>query len=163
MKNDIRALQEMYGADYTTNGGDTVYTWNVMTGEFSIDGVGQGQPGGATGGAPANNVFMTVWDGGGNDTYNFSNYTTGVTADLNPGSSSITSSTQLPYFGGGQYAHGNVYNAYLFNGDARSYIENAVGGSGADKLIGNPIGNRLDGGGGADILTAATTRSCSPP
>jgi Ca2+-binding RTX toxin-like protein len=153
MMNDIRALQEMYGADYTTNGGNTVYTWNVMTGEFSIDGVGQGQPGGATGGASANNVFMTVWDGGGNDTYNFSNYTTGVTADLNPGSSSITSSTQLAYLGGGQYAHGNVYNAYLFNGDARSYIENAVGGSGADKLIGNPIGNRLDGGGGADILT----------
>jgi serralysin len=153
MMNDIRALQQMYGANFTTNSGDTVYTWNAATGEFSIDGVGQGQPGGASGGAAANNVFMTVWDGGGTDTYNFSNYATGVTADLNPGSYSITSSAQLAYLGSGQYAHGNVYNAYLFDGDPRSYIENAVGGSGADRLIGNPIDNRLDGGGGADILT----------
>ena len=153
MMNDIRALQELYGADYTTNSGDTVYTWNAVTGEFSIDGVGQGRPGGATADASANNVFMTVWDGGGADTYDFSNYTTGVTADLNPGSSSITSSAQLAYLGNGQYAHGNVYNAYLFNGDPRSYIDNAVGGSGADKLIGNAIGNRLDGGGGADTLS----------
>jgi hypothetical protein len=62
--------------------------------------------------------------------YDFSNYTTGVTADLNPGAAS-TSSAQLAYLGGGQSAHGNVYNAYLFNGDPRSYIENAIGGSGA--------------------------------
>ncbi len=153
MMNDIRALQQMYGANFTTNGSDTVYTWNVLTGEFSVNGVAQGQPGGAGADASANNVFMTVWDGGGNDTYDFSNYTTGVTADLNPGAASITSSAQLAYLGGGQSAHGNVYNAYLFNGDPRSYIENAIGGSGADKLIGNAVANHLDGGVGADILT----------
>jgi serralysin len=162
MMNDVRALQQMYGANFTTNSGDTVYTWNAATGEFSVDGVGQGQPGGATGGAAANNVFMTVWDGGGTDTYNFSNYTSGVTADLNPGSYSITSSAQLAYLGSGQYAHGNVYNAYLFDGDLRSYIENAVGGSGGDRLIGNPIDNRLDGGGGADILTGGGGDDTAP-
>ena len=70
--------------------------------------------------------------------YDFSNYTTGVTADLNPGAASITPAA-AGLSGGGQYAHGNVYNAYLFNGDPRSYIENAIGGSGADKLIGNAI------------------------
>ena len=153
MMNDIRALQEMYGADYTTNGGNTVYTWNAATGEFSIDGVGEGRPGGASADASANNVFMTVWDGGGTDVYDLSNYTTGVTVDLNPGAYSTTSSAQLAYLGKGQFAHGNVYNAYLFDGDPRSYIENAVGGSGADQLIGNAIGNRLDGGAGADTLT----------
>ena len=130
-----------------------LYTWNAVTGEFSINGVGQGQPGGAAADASASNVFMTVWDGGGTDVYDFSGYTSGATADLSPGSYSITSSAQLAYLGSGQYAHGNVYNAYLFDGDSRSYIENAVGGSGADKLIGNAIGNRLDGGGGADTLT----------
>jgi len=156
MMNDIRALQEMYGADYTTNNGDTLYTWNAVTGEFFINGVGQGRPGGTTADASAGNVFMTVWDGGGTDTYDFSNYTTGVTADLNPGSSSTTSGAQLAYLGNGQYAHGNVYNAYLVNGDPRSYIDNAIGGSGADKLIGNALGNRLDGGWGADMLSGGS-------
>jgi serralysin len=153
MMNDILALQTMYGADYTTQSGDTVYTWNATTGEWSIDGVGQGRPGGTGAPTSANRVFMTVWDGGGNDTYNLSNYTTAVNIDLNPGAYSITSATQLAYLGSGHYAHGNVYNAYLFNGDARSYIENAIGGSGADTITGNAIANRLDGRAGNDTLT----------
>jgi serralysin len=153
MMNDIRALQQMYGADFTTHSGNTVYSWNPGTGEFSIDGTGQGNPGGPGAGADANVVFMTVWDGGGYDTYDFSNYTTAVTVDLNPGFSSIASNLQLAHLGDGHYASGNVYNAYLFNGDTRSYIENAIGGSDGDTLVGNAIGNRLDGGTGADILT----------
>ena len=153
MMNDIRALQEMYGADFTTRSGNTVYAWNPSTGECSIDGVGQGRPGGTGAGAAANVVFMTVWDGGGNDTYDFSSYSTALTVNLNPGACSIMGSAQLAYLGNGQYAHGSVYNAYLFNGDARSYIENASGGSGGDALVGNAVGNRLDGGAGADTLT----------
>jgi Ca2+-binding RTX toxin-like protein len=93
-----------------------------------------------------------VWDGGGNDTYDFSRYSTALTVNLNPGSYSITASAQLASLGNGQFAHGNVYNAYLFNGDTRSYIENAIGGSGSDTLIGNAISNRLEGGAGADAL-----------
>ncbi len=146
MMNDIRALQQMYGANFNTNSGDTVYTWSQTTGESFINGVGQGQPG-------ANKIFMTVWDGGGNDTYDFSNYTTGVTVNLNPGSYSVASSNQLASLGGGQYAHGNVYNALLYNNDSRSYIENVIGGSGNDTLIGNAINNRIDGGAGNDTLT----------
>ncbi len=153
MMNDILALQTMYGADYTTQSGDTVYTWNASTGEWSIDGAGQGRPGGIGAPSSANRVFMTVWDGGGNDTYDLSNYSSGVNIDLNPGAYSITSATQRAYLGGGQYAHGNVYNAYLFNGDARSYIENAIGGSGTDTITGNAVANRLDGRGGNDTLT----------
>ena len=153
MMNDILALQTLYGADYTTNATDSVYTWSPTTGEMFIDGVGQGQPGGTGAGASANRVFLTIWDGGGNDTYDMSNYTTGVAIDLNPGGYSLTSAVQLAYLGGGNYAHGNVYNAYLYNNDARSYIENAIGGSGADTLIGNAVANRLDGGTGNDTLT----------
>jgi Ca2+-binding RTX toxin-like protein len=153
MMNDIRALQEMYGADFTTQSGNTVYAWNPDTGECSINGAGQGRAGGAGASTAANVIFMTVWDGSGNDTYDFSGYATALTVNLNPGSCSITSSAQLAYLGNGQYAHGNVYNAYLFNGDVRSYIENAIGGSGGDTLIGNVIGNKLNGNGGADILT----------
>jgi len=153
MMNDIRALQQMYGADFTTQSADTTYSWSASTGEFFIDGVGQGRPGGVSAGASANVVLMTVWDGGGNDTYDFSNYTSGLIVDLNPGSSSLTTSTQRAYLGDGEYAHGNIYNSYLYNGDARSYIENVKGGSGGDMLIGNAVGNRIDGGGGADIMT----------
>ncbi len=153
MMNDILALQTLYGADYTTQSGDTVYSWSTATGEWFINGAGQGRPGGVNAPASANRVFMTVWDGGGNDTYDLSNYTSAVAINLNPGSSSLISATQRAYLGGGHYASGNVYNAYLHNSDPRSYIENAIGGTNNDTLIGNAVANRLDGRAGNDTLT----------
>jgi hypothetical protein len=152
MANDILALQTLYGANFSTQSGNTTYSWNPATGQEFINGVGQLAPGGGAGGS-ANRVFMTVWDGGGIDTYDMSNYSTAVTINLNPGASSITSTTQLAYLGSGHYAQGNVFNAYLFNGDARSYIDNAIGGASNDTLVGNPIGNSLSGGAGGDRLT----------
>src|SRR5262249_12881685 len=65
MMYDIAALQSMYGANYGTQAGDTVYSWSATTGQEFVNGVGQGPPGG-------NRVFTTVWDGGGIDTYDFS-------------------------------------------------------------------------------------------
>ena len=156
MMNDIAALQAMYGANYDTNSGDNVYSWSSTTGEMFINGVGQGRPGGENAPASANRVFLTIWDGGGIDTYDMSNYATAVTIDLNPGSSSITSNAQranLDVFHSGHIAQGNVFNAYLANGDARSYIENAIGGSGNDTIAGNAIANVLDGRSGNDTLT----------
>ncbi|MBR0931510.1 M10 family metallopeptidase C-terminal domain-containing protein [Bradyrhizobium diazoefficiens] len=152
MANDILALQTMYGADYTTQSGSTVYTWNPTTGQEFINGVGQLAPGGGVGGS-ANRIYETVWDGGGVDTYDLSNYTTNLSINLNPGASSVFSATQLAYLGDGHYASGNVYNAYLYNGDARSYIDNAIGGSGNDTIVGNAIANTLNGGGGNDTIT----------
>ena len=78
MQLDILALQTMYGAYYGYNTGNTVYTWNTATGQTFINGVSQGTPGG-------NKVFLTIWDGGGIDTYDFSNYTTNLNVDLAPG------------------------------------------------------------------------------
>ncbi|WP_370171210.1 M10 family metallopeptidase [Bradyrhizobium ottawaense] len=155
MANDILALQTMYGADYTTQSGSTVYTWNPTTGQEFINGVGQLAPGGGVGGS-ANRIYETVWDGGGVDTYDLSNYTTNLSINLNPGASSVFSSVQLAYLGSGHYASGNVYNAYLYNGDARSYIDNAIGGSGNDAIVGNAIANTLNGGGGNDTITGGT-------
>ncbi|WP_235885640.1 M10 family metallopeptidase C-terminal domain-containing protein [Bradyrhizobium niftali] len=152
MANDILALQTMYGADYTTQSSNTVYTWNPTTGQEFINGVGQLAPGGGGGGS-ANRIYETVWDGGGVDTYDLSNYTTNLSINLNPGASSVFSSVQLANLGNGHYASGNVYNAYLYNGDARSYIDNAIGGSGNDTLVGNAIANALSGGGGNDTIT----------
>lgn len=152
MANDILALQTLYGANYNTQSGNTVYTWSPTTGQEFINGVGQLAPGGGAGGS-ANRIYDTVWDGNGVDTYDLSNYTTNLTINLNPGASSVFSTTQLAYLGNGHYASGNVYNAYLYNGDARSYIDNATGGSGNDTIIGNAIANVLKGGGGNDTIS----------
>ncbi|WP_271614781.1 M10 family metallopeptidase [Bradyrhizobium sp. CCBAU 51627] len=152
MANDILALQTLYGANYNTQSGNTVYTWSPTTGQEFINGIGQLAPGGGAGGS-ANRIYETVWDGGGIDTYDLSNYTTDLTINLNPGASSVFSMTQLAYLGDGHYASGNVYNAYLYNGDTRSLIDNATGGSGNDTIIGNAIANVLKGGGGNDTIT----------
>ncbi|WFU18942.1 M10 family metallopeptidase C-terminal domain-containing protein [Bradyrhizobium sp. CB3481] len=151
MANDILALQTLYGANFSTHSENTVYSWSATTGQMFINGVAQLAPGNGIGGS-ANRVFETIWDGNGVDTYDLSNYTTAVTINLNPGASSITSSTQLAYLGNGHYAAGNIYNAYLFNGDVRSYIDNAIGGSGNDTITGNAIANTLNGGSGNDTL-----------
>lgn len=145
MMDDIAALQVLYGADYTTHSGNTVYRWNPATGEQYINGVSQGRP-------ADNIVFRTIWDGGGTDTYDFSNYKTGVRVNLNPGASSITSQEQRAHLGDGHLARGNVFNAYLHAADPRSYIENAIGGSGNDVLIGNSVKNAIYGGSGNDNL-----------
>ncbi len=145
MMYDISALQSMYGANYSTNAGDTVYKWDPSTGQEFINGVAQAMPGG-------NKVFMTIWDGGGHDTYDFSNYTTGVTVNLAPGSWTTTSATQLANLGNGHTAIGNIANALEFQGNTASLIENAVGGTGNDTLIGNAANNTLTGGHGNDTL-----------
>lgn len=145
MQLDILALQTMYGAYYGANAGKTTYSWSSTTGETFINGVSQGMPG-------ANRVFMTVWDGGGNDTYDMSNYKTGVQIDLGPGHWCVTSQVQRANLGDGHKAHGTVHNAFLFHEDLRSIIENAKGGSGSDVLVGNQVANRLEGGRGNDSL-----------
>ena len=146
---DIASLQHMYGADYTTHSGDTEYTWDATTGESFIDGQSAIKPAG-------NRIFSTIWDGGANDTYNLVNYTGGVTVDLNPGGHSVFSTDQLARLGGGPNggkARGNVFNALEYQGDARSLIENAIGGRGNDDLIGNRVDNALLGHFGDDFLT----------
>jgi serralysin len=145
---DIAALQYMYGADFTTNSTNTVYSWSPTTGTTFVNGGVAINPGG-------NRIFATIWDGGGVDTYDLSNYTSNLNVNLTPGNHSVFSSTQLAYLGGGPnngYARGNIFNALLFNGDARSYIENANGGSGNDVISGNVINNTLNGNAGADTL-----------
>lgn len=155
MMYDIATMQYLYGANFTTNNTDTRYSWSPTTGEMFLNDVGQGAPGTGLGGA-SNRIFLTIWDGGGVDTYDMSNYTTAVSIDLSPGGWSVTSTDQLAqldtYYGTNTHARGNVFNALQYNGDARSLIENAWGGAGADIIIGNSAANELRGNGGADRL-----------
>jgi serralysin len=147
MLRDIAAVQHLYGADYTTRAGDTVYSWNPLTGEKIIDGVGQGAPGG-------NKVFETIWDGGGRDTIDLSAYRTDLTIDLAPGAWTHFGNGQIANLGNGQKAPGNVALAYLHQGDSRALLENAIGGSGNDVIKGNAASNVLIGGAGNDRIEA---------
>ncbi len=155
MQYDLAALQYMYGANFNTNNTDTVYTFSTTTGEMFINGVGQGAPSG-------NKIFLTIWDGGGNDTIDASNYSGGVTIDLRPGEFSTVSQEQLvnslAYQNGTAIAPGNIAMSLLYNNDSRSLIENATGGAGNDIFVGNTANNVLDGGsGGSDTVVFTNT------
>ncbi|ARQ08848.1 serralysin-like metalloprotease domain-containing protein [Rhizobium etli] len=145
---DIAALQEMYGADYTTNSGDTVYKWNPDEGITYVNGVAAITP-------DANRIFATIWDGGGIDTYDLSAYTTALKIDLRAGGYSVFSQDQLADLWGGPnngYARGNIFNALLYHGNVASLIENVQAGSGNDNIIGNEANNTLWGNAGNDSL-----------
>ena len=145
MMYDIATLQKIYGANFSFNNGDSVYTWNSGTGQMLINGSPATNPSG-------NRVFLTIWDGGGNDTYNLSNYANGSTIDLRPGEWTITSQTQIANLGEGHMARGNVANALLYQGNTASLIENAIAGSGQDTIIANQAANQLTGNAGADTF-----------
>ena len=148
MMYDIRAIQQMYGANFNTNSGNTTYSFSTTTGEMFINGLGQGTPG-------DNRIFRTIWDGNGFDTYNFSNYNTNLSINLAPGGWSdldVGGNNQRAQLGSTHFARGHVFNALQYNGDTRSLIENAIGGSGNDVIIGNNANNIINGGGGDDYL-----------
>lgn len=147
MMDDIAAVQSMYGANYDTHAENTTYMWDPNSGSMTVNGVVESDP-------TANRIFLTVWDGGGEDTYDFASYATALSVNLTPGAWTTTSADQLAdlHYNGSRNAVGNIANARLFNKDVRSYIENAIGGAGNDKIIGNAAANRLTGGAGDDRL-----------
>ena len=132
---DILAVQYLYGANTTTNAGNTIheFTWN-------------------------GSYHETIWDAGGIDTIVFTQPEgapgqpiayAGCKIDLNAG---LTGSSRLgvPIFvnGNGGY-QARVDNVYIAQG---VLIENATGSFGRDELIGNAAGNVLRGGADVDIL-----------
>ncbi|MBK9081013.1 MAG: M10 family metallopeptidase C-terminal domain-containing protein [Rhizobiales bacterium] len=124
---DVIAIQSLYGAATTTRTGDTVYGYNCTAGDiFNF--------------ALYPTLSYTIVDNGGVDTLDFSQVYATQIIDLRAGNVSNV----------GEYQIGNV-------GIARGVvIENAVGGFGADWLLGNGAANRLDGRGGADVMRGFT-------
>ncbi len=120
---DIMALQQLYGADYTTRSGDTTYGFNSTAGHWLYDYTLNTAP------------IMTIWDGDGTDTIDLSGWSTSSTLSLVAGSySSVNSMTY------------NLAIAYDVD------IENALGGSGDDTLTGNDLNNTIAGNGGDDQI-----------
>jgi serralysin len=145
MAMDILALQALYGANYETNAGDTVYRWMPGSGVTLVDGQAAIRPG-------ANRIFATIWDGGGSDTYDLTAYGTNLQIDLRPGASSKFADAQTAKLAKGKYAAGNVFNAFLHDDNPASLIENASGGRGSDRITGNRADNVLRGNAGKDRL-----------
>ena len=120
---DIAALQRMYGA-VEARGGNTTYLLDAGNGS-------------GTG-------WQAIWDTGGTDT---------IVHDGAAGASINLRMANLTYApGGGGYvsAVDGVLGGYTIARGA--VIENARGGWGADRIVGNGAGNLLDGRGGHDAI-----------
>lgn len=150
---DVASIQQLYGVDYSAQSGDTVYKFDVDTGEMYIDGISQGVPG-------ANRVFRNIWDGGGEDKLDLSDYTTNLSIDLRAGGGSdfdvggLSQRAKLGKQNGeAVYATYHLTMSLLFDGNTQSLIEGAVGGSGDDIFVGNEADNWFNGGLGYDTYT----------
>src|SRR5436190_1712066 len=164
---DVLAIQTIYGADMTTRTGDTTYGFNSNAGRDSYDFTKTPAP------------IMTIWDAGGTDTLDASGYATsqivdlregalssigGVTIDTAPSFAQVNanraavglSAISLATYNGNMAAlAANAVVGRLTDNVGIAYgaiIENAVGGSGNDLLIGNNVDNILRANGGDDGL-----------
>lgn len=142
---DIAALQAIYGVNWSTRSDATTYTWSSTTGEMSVNGVAQGAP-------ASNRVFSTIWDGGGDDTIDLSNYSNDITGSIAPGSYLSFSQMQTAQLGAGIFADGNVYMALAPDNKKKAYIENLITGQGDDFVFGTTKANSMEGRGGSDRL-----------
>lgn len=132
MRVDIAAMQTLYGPNLSYNAGDTVYTFD--------------------GESP---YHQTLWDGGGRDTIRATG-SRPVLIDLTPGS---WSELGLPLtfherkddlsLGAAQADLTTAKTVYIYD---TVQIENAIGGGGKDRLVGNAAANVLQGGGGNDDI-----------
>ncbi|MEM6811977.1 MAG: M10 family metallopeptidase C-terminal domain-containing protein [Pseudomonadota bacterium] len=104
---DIATLQDLYGANTSHRTGDDVYILSETE-------------------------ALTIWDAGGNDTFDASHVSSNVVLDLTEGSFSTVGLSN------------NVAIAYGVT------IENANGGSGDDVIAGNSADNILNGNAGND-------------
>ena len=123
---DIAALQYLYGANGSHNGGNNTYVL-PDTNEVGT-------------------YYQTIWDTGGDDSISYGG-STSVEIDLR----AATLDTADGALAGGAVSKADgVYGGFtIANGVV---IENAAGGSGNDTLIGNAADNALDGGDGDDLF-----------
>jgi hypothetical protein len=120
---DIVAMQTLYGLSTTTRSGPTTYGYNSNAG-------------GVYDASAYPRAAYTIFDSGGNDTLDFSATALSELINLNP----ETFSNVNGFTGIVSIARGTI-------------IENAIGGNGADTIIGNSADNVLKGQLGGDTLT----------
>ena len=120
---DIQAIQYLYGANNNYRTGNDTYSFD-----------------------PSHPFYMSIWDAGGNDTIDLSNFSTKCTIDLTPGHySSILYVNQ----GTGSNLYDGTNNLGIASG---CFIENVKGGSGNDYITGNSANNIINGEAGTDTV-----------
>lgn len=125
MMDDISAIQRIYGSNYNTRNTDTIYGFNSNTERENL-----------TFKSAHDSPVLCIWDGGGVDTLDCSEFTADQYINLNEQTFSNVA--------------GLIGNVSIAKGVT---LENAIGGHGDDHLIGNAADNRLTGGAGSDRLT----------
>ena len=132
---DILAAQFLYGVNTNYNIGNNTYTFDTTA------------------------ELKTIWDTAGIDTFDLSNQTLGLTINLNEGQFSsigrlgtminIAFHTDPDPRESPTVAIDNIAIAYGVE------IENVIGGTGNDNLIGNLLANHFTGGAGDDFIEGA--------
>ncbi|MFC7053163.1 M10 family metallopeptidase [Hansschlegelia quercus] len=125
---DIVAMQAIYDWSSSARSGATVYGFNSTAGNVLFD---------AT---QFSDVAYTIVDSGGNDTLDYSGFAADQVIDLRQEAFSDIG--------------GLVGNVAIGRG---TVIENAIGGSGDDRLVGNSAVNVLKGGAGDDVYVVQTS------
>ncbi|MCK5924764.1 MAG: M10 family metallopeptidase C-terminal domain-containing protein, partial [Methylococcales bacterium] len=120
---DVQAIQYLYGKNITLSNND-IYRFSTDTTEFK-----------------------TIWDAGGNDTFDLSDHS--VDAAINLTAGRFSSIGDARYFDNGIKLKPAINNIAIAYGVE---IENAIGGKGNDFIIGNDLENKLTGGSGNDLL-----------
>ena len=131
---DIAAIQYLYGTNTATRAGNDTYS-------FPTD-----RP-----------FFLSVWDGGGIDTFDCSAFSRECRIDLRQGAFSSVGRYASALDALPSWYAGNLLPTYKGENNLSiaygAVIENAIGGSGNDTLVGNEVANKLAGGAGNDTLT----------
>ncbi|HEX8232819.1 MAG TPA: M10 family metallopeptidase C-terminal domain-containing protein [Caulobacteraceae bacterium] len=135
---DITAIQRLYGANLSFQTGNTVYGFNSNTNRIWTTAESADQP-----------LIFCAWDAGGQDTFDFSGY--GSNSVINLANESFSSV-------GGMKYNVSISAEVEVDGKVVNVIENAIGGSGNDKITGNGWNNSLTGGSGNDELSGGDGR-----
>ena len=124
LRDDIAAIQRLYGANMTTRTGDTTYGFNSNADDQAFHLT-----------SPDQQVIFSIWDAGGTNTLDLSGYATDQLLDLRPGAFSNAGAL--------------TKNISIALG---TLIQNATGGSGSDTIFGNDADNVLRGNAGNDTI-----------
>lgn len=135
MVGDILAIQYLYGANTRANSGNDVYDFD-----------------------PSVPFYKTLWDTQGHDTLNASRFTQPCLIELNAGAySSLGFQSNWDQYA--KLSWSSVPDKATFYDGTHNLgiawgvvIEDALGGSGDDTLVGNTANNLLEGGAGDDSL-----------
>jgi Ca2+-binding RTX toxin-like protein len=147
---DIAALQAAYGADTTTRTGDTIYGFSSNAGRAIFDFTQNSDP------------IVVIWDAGGTDTLDCSEYSTNQEINLAPGTYSnvgfLTYNVGIAFNctiekaiagGGNDIIGGNSSSNFLYG---RGGDDHLIGLDGSDSLVGGAGADILDGGAGGDTI-----------